>query len=301
MIENQDLKELASSEIDNLNFPEESSNLFYYPMLIITYQESIGLGAAYLGKLFLQNSEKIEFGKNKLYTIFLIYAIISIIFLITSIRLCIIKNPNHNWKYYIYNTNYCKIIVLITSFTIHFCLNYCFGQSQKIFIQFQSLEILKDFWIEKICIVEHTIFILIYSSFSENLEFFTIFKISFIEFLINFFISNLFYNIILSSIICSIAFIESNLLNCGITLTNFNDTLNKKNHWVGVLSIRYYQYLIFGYFGMIYYYSLFFFFFLLLSSIKLIELLSNDDDKRYKSRDNLIDRIRVGVKICDVI
>ena len=68
------------------------------------------------------------------------------------------KNPKHDWYFYKIGKTYCKILILITSFSIHFCLNYCIGKSQIIFQLFIQIEGFNNFWLEKLLILEHTLF-----------------------------------------------------------------------------------------------------------------------------------------------
>ena len=97
------------------------------------------------------------------------------------------------------------------------------------------------------------------------------------------------YDINLSLSLCIIALIGCNLLNIGILLTYYYDNLSDKNEWVGVLSIRYYQFIIFGYFGMFYYYIILSFIFIAISDYKLIEIVYPDD---IYSTNTLIDKFK---------
>jgi hypothetical protein len=97
------------------------------------------------------------------------------------------------------------------------------------------------------------------------------------------------YDINLSLSLCIIALIGCNLLNIGILLTYYYDNLSDKNEWVGVLSIRYYQFIIFGYFGMFYYYIILSFIFIAISDYKLIGIVYYDN---IYSTNILIDRFK---------
>ena len=272
-----------------IDFTAKKINPFYNPILIITYQDILGLAAAFLGKIFLDNNKSPNFNfGNKTFNIFLFYAIISILFLICSIKMCKIINPNHDWYFYKKDNTYCRIVVLVTSFTIHFCLNYCLGQSEIIFKMFIEIEGFNNFWIEKLFIVEHTLYLLFYSGFYEKYDYLKIFQLPFYEFLINFFLINLLYDLYLSLTICTIGLIGCIFLNIGIAITGYYDNLEEENQWVGVLSIRYYQFIIFGYIGMLYYYNLLIFIFIALSGYKIIKILKSDPN----SSDALIDRLK---------
>ena len=293
---------LSLNEINyekDIKFTSKKSNPFYNPLLIITYQDILGLGAAFLGKIFLNNNESPNFNfGNKTFNIFLFYAILSIFFLISSIKICIIKNSNHDWYFYKKDPTYCKIVVLITSFTIHFCLNYCIGQSEIIFKLFIEIEGFSNFWIEKLFTFEHTLYLLFYSSFYEKFDYLKIFQFSLYEFLLNFFFINLKYDIYLSLSICIISLIGCNLLNIGILLTYYYDNLEEENEWVGVLSIRYYQFIFFGYISMLYYYHLLIFIFIAITGYKMIGIISSD----LETSETLIDKFRSSYKkITDII
>ena len=216
----------------------------------------------------------------------------------SAYKICIIKNSNHDWYFYKKDPTYCKIVVLITSFTIHFCLNYCIGQSEIIFKLFIEIEGFSNFWIEKLFTFEHTIYLLFYSSFYEKFDYLKIFQFSLYEFLLNFFFINLKYDIYLSLSICIISLIGCNLLNIGILLTYYYDNLEDENEWVGVLSIRYYQFIFFGYISMLYYYHLLIFIFIAITGYKMIGIISSD----LETSETLIDKFRSSYKkITDII